>query len=354
MGTSAPRSGWRATLTLVATPSLALAIVVALAVAIELIARGSTVRSRLIPPSVGSRFRLLDQHLEAIKSLTDEGVKLDCVILGNSLPQTGIDPEVLSTAFAERSGRKLECYNLGTPGVRPRGAAALARVVLEDYRPWLVIFGTSARDFSLQTKSPGLEQLPWLRYRSGEITLEGWLVDHSYAYRYYLLYRSWSVPEQRPFVEYRFPISPRGFMKLRRLSSLVTTLDEAAPELKAPLLKQLAKGVSAKQLRGLAELAELEGSKAQMLVVELPASALLTRTLARDAPNYGPIIRRMQSEAERHGVPFWRMPKPGVIPDDGWVDLWHMNPVGAQAYSRWLGHRLADAIASGELAGPPA
>jgi hypothetical protein len=83
----------------------------------------------------------------------------------------------------------------------------------------------------------------------------------------------------------------------------------------------------------------------------MPSAPILSESLPKDSPNYDRIVARLKEETAKYGMPFWRAPA-DVIPDDGWVDLWHMNADGARAYSRWLGGRIADAIAAGELAGP--
>jgi hypothetical protein len=56
--------------------------------------------------------------------------------------------------------------------------------------------------------------------------------------------------------------------------------------------------------------------------------------------------------ADRHQTALWRTSERGLIADDGWYNLNHMNADGAEAFSRWLGEQLADAVRDGELPDP--
>ena len=55
----------------------------------------------------------------------------------------------------------------------------------------------------------------------------------------------------------------------------------------------------------------------------------------------------MRAEASRAHAPFWRKTSWELIPNDGWVDVWHLNGRGARAFSRWLGDRVGISVRSG-------
>jgi len=343
-------SSWRVSSSVAAIPLMAVAMIALTGLAAEVVVRSSVLRTRIPLPSVGVPSRLVDQHIHQMEELERNGADLDCVIVGNSLPLLGTEPDVLAAAFAERTGKRLSCYDFGVPGVRADGAAVFARVFSEDYSPWLLIYATSARDFVVDEDGIRIETVPWLQYRAGELAPEGWLVDHSDAYRYYLTYRIWSEPNRRRFVNYRFPTTKRGFLNTR--TGFKMDLDAFAPQIKAPLIERLAKGVSEAQFDGLRRLLELHQPSRQVVILEMPGAPALGNSLGDEVPNYDAIVDRMRSEAARSGVPYWRLTEAGVIPDNGWVDLWHMNRRGAAGFSRWLAGRIADALASGELVRP--
>src|SRR5262245_29296483 len=138
------RSSWQARRSLAVIPLMVMAMLLALILAAELVVRSDAFRSRVLPPSVGTPSRLIDQHLFQMEDLERGGISFDCIVIGNSLPLVGIDPDAVDAVFDKATGNALSCYDFGVPGVRADGAAVLGRVLQEDFRPWLTIYATSA------------------------------------------------------------------------------------------------------------------------------------------------------------------------------------------------------------------
>ena len=154
----------------------------------EMTVRLNWVRSRLPAPTlVGHQF--VDVKLARLYSVNEEHGPLDCIVLGNSSVMAAIDPETLANEYRQRTGRSLECFNLGIPGLNLRSARLIGGLVSKLYRPSLLIVGLPVgRGLSLQTV---LQSNPWLRYHFGNRNLKGWLIEHSQAYRHYLRFRIW-------------------------------------------------------------------------------------------------------------------------------------------------------------------
>jgi hypothetical protein len=260
---------------------------------------------------------LLDQHLHQIETLRRNGTPLDCIIVGNSLPLLGIDPDILGAEFARRSGGRLSCYDFALPGVRADGAAILAQVLQEDFSPWLIIYATSTRDFVIEAEEVQIGPIPWLQYRSGELAPEGWLIDHSYAYRYYLVLRGLSDPTRRSRTIYQYKTTARGYVNAH--PGFGSSQSEMLAQLKSRLVDQLVEGVSAPQLEGLRRLLELHRPGRQVALLEMPAVPGLVRSLGDAAANYDLVLRTVADEAQRKRVPFWQVTQ-GALPDSGWLD----------------------------------
>lgn len=333
------------------TPVLALVIVVAVVTSTEVILRNQHVRAYLPPPSVGSRSRWFEQHLEQLAAFGKKGKRLDCIILGSSMPLAGIDPDVLSATYAERTGVRLDCYDLALPGMRAASAGALGNLLIEDYGPWLILYATTARDVVIRASSAGLEETPWIQYRSGRFSLDGWLIDHLQTYRYFKLFQSWADPTRRAAVEMRFDMSPVGFAARTPETKRRELLERFASS-RLRVDEKLKAGVSERHMRGLVELLALHGSRAQVVILEMPLYPAFARSLAEDSEDYGRIMKRIGAEAERVGAPFWQTVPLQLVPGTGWMDQWHMSAEGAAVFSRWLGERLADAVEAGELQPP--
>ncbi len=119
---------------------------------------------------------------------------VDVIILGSSLVNTGIDPDVMAETFFEKTGFKLRMFNFGVEGLTVAPNSVTARILMERYHPALLIYVTEMREFvagsGLAYETPFLTG-PWLRYERGDFNITGWLIAHSAGLQHYLPYRNW-------------------------------------------------------------------------------------------------------------------------------------------------------------------
>ncbi len=113
----------------------------------EVVLRLLAALSFIQPPSLGSLNAELDVKLPLLDRMAKEG-EIDCLFFGSSQFDSAADPQVFSRAYAELTGQPLRCFNfsLGTLTAQPAGQ--LAGILVRRYHPGLLIFGTSARDYS--------------------------------------------------------------------------------------------------------------------------------------------------------------------------------------------------------------
>ena len=62
--------------------------------------------------SIDSNLDDLEIKLSLLKAFVEENGQLECLLLGSSEINGGIDPDVLSNAFAEVTGAHLNCFKL--------------------------------------------------------------------------------------------------------------------------------------------------------------------------------------------------------------------------------------------------
>ena len=338
---------WNVTPAALTTPLL---VVVSLAVCcavVELSARTAGVRTRLLPPSVGSPSRPFEIQLARLDAFVRREGAPDCVFVGSSLVLTGIDPEVFDAAYERRAGHRSRCFNLGVPGMSASDVGALAGIVLDDYEPSLIVYGATFRDFSTRVEGPGLGALAWVRYRRGAWSAEGWLIDHSDAYRYYLTYRDWMDPEQRRLMSRPFATADDGFWR-QPPRAVPVTLEEQLENVKGDLSMLMHDGIAATHLAGLDAFLRLRERGLRTIVVEMPGPTAISEWLRR-RDDYRRFVARIRRETRGHGAPFWanrkQVPR-RLVADGGWNDLLHMNTTGAEIFSRWLGDAIARAFAA--------
>lgn len=353
-GESKTRNGeggafWR---TLGATLALAAALV---GIA-EIAARSGFVRRALPAPSIGSGHPRLDIKLELLDRFVREEGRLDCLFIGASDVNLSIDPEEFAGAYASAGGRRPVTFNCGLDGFVPPATAVLAGILVEKYRPHWLVWGVSPASFSGDVRKRNDQIVhghPWFRHWTGSANLEGWLIEHSAAYRYFLRFRIWL---ERP-----------NYSRTLSLREAQISRAGVADWKKARLVDEAAGGgieKAARQRRApedftpdLESLAVLDaiiglGERTQVLVLEIPVLPRFYRLFANGAFDHRGALRSIRSRAERCGALFIS-PPPGLVPEQGFANLNHMNGLGAGVLSRWLALQVRREVDAGRLNPPP-
>ena len=119
---------------------------------------------------------------------------VDIIILGSSLVNTGLDPDIVAQTYFQQTGVHPRIFNFGVEGMTISPNSVIARLLVARYHPALLIYVTEMRDYiagiGLEYETPFLND-PWLRYQTGHFNLAGWLRDHSAALQHYLPFRDW-------------------------------------------------------------------------------------------------------------------------------------------------------------------
>jgi len=192
-GTNPSRS-WQASPGALRTCALAGVVLVSALVVAEIGARYRPLRAVLKAPSLGSSSRRFEMQFNSLERYAASAGTVDCIVMGNSTALMGVDPNALTRGYEERTGHELRCFNFGVSGMTASAVGGIAPILVTLYRPWLLIYVISARDVGANVDGPLLAETPWVQYRQGRFSLEGWLVEHSAAFRYFLLYRQWLDP----------------------------------------------------------------------------------------------------------------------------------------------------------------
>lgn len=340
---------WQVSSSALRTPALALGLLVALLGLAEGVARSPSARSALHAPSLGSPSRRFEMQFDSLERYASTDSGIDCIILGNSTALMGVDPEVLGSAHRERSGSDLRCFNFGVSGMTASAAGAVAPILLARYRPSLLVYVVTARDVGENVDGPMLADVPWVRYQRGRFSLNGWLVEHSAAFRYFLLYRQWLEPSRWPAATSSSGTTAEGYFPLESSLALSPALWAHTERILAGVADQ---PPSTAELNGLSDVLRLSGNGTRVIVVEAPVHEKVQHWVRRDGGFYAAAMAHIRGATRRQGVPFWRVPTWRVIPADGWADFVHLNRRGATQFSQWLGARIADAERDGRLGEP--
>jgi hypothetical protein len=325
----------------------------------EWIARSEVFQAPLTPPKMGSRHYQLGHKLALLNRLARKTGHVDCIMLGSSMVDSGFDPAAFETAYKERTGQEIHCFNFGIDASTAASTAALTRIVVEDYHPRLLIIGTDARDYAVPRKDPDpavILNTPWVAYRQGKFSLEGWLLDHSYLYRYRQhlgrLVRFQFDDTLWSNTKLNYEILSDGFTPLNKVSAYIN--DPPNPGDNSFEVRYYTRIYSSYQmlqenLDSLESIAQYNQTGTPVILVEMPVSDGLYYFFGHRKADYNRFLTRVSELATLYRVPFWQTEPLDFIPDNGWMDYSHLNQTGAEIFSTWLGQQVARAEHEGSI-----
>jgi hypothetical protein len=325
----------------------------------EWIARSEPFQVYLTPPKMGSRHYQLGHKLALLDRLIKKNGRVDCIMLGSSMVDTGFDPVAFQTGYREITGRDIRCFNFGIDAASAASTAALVRIIVEDYHPRLLMVGTDPRDYAVSREDPDpavVLNTPWVTYRQGHFTWEGWLLDHSYLYRYRQhlgrLARFQAGGTLWSSTKANHEILPNGFTPLNQVSSYIN--DPPDPGDDSFEVTYYTRIYSSYQmlrenLEALDSIMDYNETGISVIIVEMPVSDGLYYFFGNREADYNRFLTRVSELASWHHIPFWQTEPLDFIPDNGWVDYSHLNKTGAEIFSTWLGQQVGRAEHQGSI-----
>lgn len=317
----------------------------------EWVSRLEIFQAPLTPPKMGSRHYQLGHKLAFLEAEVKENGPIDCIMMGSSMVDVGFNPDVFQEAYRGVTGRTIRCFNFGIDAGSAASTSALMKILMEDFHPRFMIFGTDPRDYAVPStdRDPAaVLETPWVQYRQGDFSVEGWLQENSYFYRYRqhlsrLLHFSfentlWSETNLKN------PILPNGFTPLTTISTRIN--EPPAPDDTSFEVTYYSRIYSSytmldENLMALEKMMAHNGPETQVIIVEMPVSDGLYYFFGNGEADYDYYVSRVGATAALHEIAFWRTEPLDSIPDDAWSDYSHLNVTGAKVFSAWLGIQVA-------------
>ena len=335
-----------------------------LAAAGEALARTPLIQDHIPYQAYGTNHTQMEIQLANLDAFVRENGAPDCLIFGSSQAFRDLDADTFASALEAQAGARFNCYNFGVTGSQVATTAILNKILIQEYRPRLVVIGTSFLDYTegrdLQIDERFIKN-DWLAYKNGDFSINGWLAEHSYAWRA-LTMLSYSAPYRMQYEEvlreahkWDGEIASSGFaISQVRIRPLLPVEDGFAKNLR---LEFGDFGLSERNLDALEQIiADSQSAGAQVLIVEMPYHpALLDLKDERGTPRADrQAILDFQEAANlriaeigaEHAVPFIKIDSSLSIPDTVWFDLYHLNRLGAKLFSQWLVSQAASFIAA--------
>ena len=333
------------------TPAYTIVLLVLLVGASELLVRTKFFRSHIIATDWGSAHNQFETQLGRLQTVVANTGSIDCIFMGSSMVWHAFDPGEFSRVYNEETGREMKCFNFGVDGGVAATAGVLAPILVQDYQPRYLIFGTDARDYAVRFDATDVTvqlDTSWVRYRQGDITLRGWLYEHAH------FSRAWEslghlVRFQKTHLAVRgastLDSSHYGFRPLDAVADYVMMsplehLDMPPVRYYHDLLSSYR--IVPENVRGLKAIVALQDEKTKVIIVEMPVPETYLDFFGQGEEDYQLFISTVQGVANAHDVPFWLTRPLQMIPADGWMDYTHLNTKGARLFSRWLAENMAE------------
>ncbi|KAF0111284.1 MAG: hypothetical protein FD147_1035 [Chloroflexi bacterium] len=174
---------------------ISLLILAGLLVLTESLSRIASIQNRLAMRSVGNYHAQFEIKWFKLQDYVLENDGVDVILLGNSMVNTGIDPEVFAEEYQQVTGADLRVFNFGVEGLTVAPNSSLVQLLVETYQPKTLIYFTEMRDYvamnGLKEEETFLSN-DWLMYRLGKQNIKGWFIDRSTAIQMLLPFRGWT------------------------------------------------------------------------------------------------------------------------------------------------------------------
>ena len=292
-------------------------------------------------PSLGSDSFLFDYKIHALENQVRHEGQLDCLILGSSVANGNLDPDVLATAYQQQNGETIRCFNLGIPALTVETAIPIAEAAIRRYSPKVILFILIPRDLvDREYTVDHLAKNPWVTYQRGQVNISNWFTVNSYSLRYFLTWQYWQTNSNRAKMSSETNgTTSRGFSRVEGIRQ------PYPPDwlMDAESLQKVWKDEKTRPT--LDNLLGLKEHSLKFIFIEAPAYSVANPEAANPAGQIyeQDYIANLEQYLAKKDVPFWRVTEiTSQIPRENWYDWLHLNVDGAETFSAWAGRKLAE------------
>jgi hypothetical protein len=259
--------------------------------------------------------------------------KINCFLLGNSMVDFGLNPTILNSQPILRGNRYPVCFNMAQEFMMPETTSEFANILNKRSKPSLFILGVSPIDFvGGENITRKYVTSPWFKYQKGIESTEGWWIENSATYRYWLSFLKHQNPEfGNKIANMNLLIDPYGF-QIRENDHILINVQ------KKVRLPDFA--IREPDLSAFIRFLELNSTETQIIVVEMPVHPdFLQYYIPGGEEGYEEhFIQPIKMILDQKRIPFIRSQPQiaSIISSDGWVDYGHFNEEGADQFSGWL------------------
>ncbi|NMB58739.1 MAG: hypothetical protein GYA12_06200 [Chloroflexi bacterium] len=279
----------------------------------------------------------IDIKLSLLTEL-QRGGNVNCLLLGSSMVDFGLDPIYINQKSAIASLEDPECFNMAMKAMKPEAVAKITPIMVKKVKPSLLIMGISPVDFTGgQSTIRKFIRAPWILYHDGQPSFEGWWIENSLVYRYWISFLKYRDPAYRADLKRQLTMIDRhGTQKEGRMSRIYEVKRSVAfPDYQ----------ISKNDMEGFLNIIDLNSDTMKVMVVEMPVHPdFLSYYIPGGSAGYEySFLRPIQSILNARGITFVRTQPfiKDIVSADGWKDELHLNEAGTAQFSQWLADELA-------------
>lgn len=294
-------------------------------------------------PNMGVANPELGIKVARLDALVKAKGKVDCIFIGSSAVDSDIDTQEMSRLYQTRTGEEIVCFNFGIAAMPTTATPVIGKFLIARYHPKILIFGVDPSVFSSDFPG-GVYDVPWVRYHAGDVTLEGWLMENFYLYRYSVASSDWRNVERIELTSrLERNITSFGFnaYKGNEFEDVTAGWLVAQHQLHPPYFASYRDFLS------------LRSAGTQIVIFELPTQMnfRVNNDPADEKTYQEQFLQPIIADAESRGALFWRTGQLvfTTIPASHFADWLHLNYRGTKVFSGWLGEQLAEAVQQGKL-----
>ncbi len=287
---------------------------------------------------------------------------VDVILLGNSMVNTGIDPDVLAAEYEKLTGVRLRIFNFGVEGLTVAPNSVVAKILVEKYHPASLLFVTEMRDYvaanGLEVETQLLSD-EWFATQSGSpAKLRSWLKLNTTAVEYLLPFRNWSRSDfPDTFLSYlrRYgDTTATGYEPDRNVGKDIDKHpdpNDPAEAANFAMFKDFA--LAPERLQDLKAILDLGSPEQRVIVTEMPLYPTYFDYFGGEVVHQQ-YLSAIESFVNENGGIFLPPLDWKLIPLAYRVDHHHLNLEGAPLYSSLLAQQLAQTCESTETCLQPA
>jgi hypothetical protein len=310
---------------------------------LEILLRIPQVTARLAAPTFGSDHQQFELQLARLEAARHRHGTIDCIFIGDSLVWLDMDPIAFNKGYQERNGQAITCFNFGIAALPASGVSQIAEILAKEYNPKLLIYGLHANSVVVSENDPDTKIIvdtPWVRYKTGELDLEGWLYEHVYVFRYKKVVNR-IIKFDTEAVKSELGYLPQQQMGLDAKSGqridVRTPPSPSDPADEMGFKKYHNYQIYPENLAGIQKIAALADSDTRVIMVMMPVYESFYAFFENGEQDYLEIASTISRTLDGANVVFLKPEGQIQLTLDDWWDYSHLNSLGAQEFSYWLG-----------------